>query len=214
LAEISLLNAGEPRTDILPPSLTVEQTRSLLRFGKVDTLFLVNVTGSRLIIAMERGIAKVFDDAMLPDASKSMGSYPYAAGMRFDVNMSMPTFHRISNVQVDLARVYRFHEHGRWRKKQRDRRSLLLDEEDYIPIWAPIDMEQTYRVVTNSYLADGGDSYHELTYDIEDLGISTMLAFVEYCQHVGVLRNPPLDEYSTQHYTHDPILVCDHDACL
>jgi 5'-nucleotidase len=87
------------------------------------------------------------------DNGGSDGSYPYGSGIRWEVDISQPAGSRFSNVEV------------------RDRET---------GVWAPIDPVESYIVVTNSFLAGGGDGY--LTFrDARDEGrfIDT---FINYAQ--------------------------------
>lgn len=111
--------------------------------------------------------------------------------------MSQPIFQRIYNVEVNPQR--------------QDDDSNILHQQ---VAWEPVNITYTSSVVTNLYLAYGGDLYHELSYDVEDLGMPVLLSFVDYCQNVTTLLNRPLEEYSTQTYTHDPSLDCQHPGCL
>ena len=184
-ADISLLNAAEVRTDIAGGTFDIRMAKELLPFME-DSLTLVNITGSRLITAMERGLQKIFDDNELEESSKSMGSYPYTAGLRFSVNMTSAPYERIYDIEVNPG----------------------LNS-----TWQPFNMTHTYTIVTNSYLANGGDSYHELSYGNEDLEhLPALAAFVDYCQdHLlaqdRLLADPSSDLYSTKTYTHASQLI-------
>jgi 5'-nucleotidase, C-terminal domain len=186
-ADFSLSNGGEARTDLVSGNFTVLDLRSFLPFGD-ETLALVNVTGKALLTAMERALQKIFDDHVLEEASKSMGSYPYLAGMVYDVNMTEPSFQRITNVLVNPQLNY--------------------------SSWKPMNLTHTYRVVTNAHLANGGDSYHDISYFVDELEYPANLAFADYAQHVQELGHPTLEEYSTQSYIHDNRLDCQHKGCL
>jgi len=71
--------------------------------------------------------------------------------------------------------------------------------------WTAIDESATYTVVTGTFIAGGKDGY--LTFGTlsddkqTDLGVIDAPTFVLYCQQVGTLEDPPLDEWSTQKFT-------------
>ena len=177
-AEISILNAGEIRNDILAGNFTVGNSHEILPFGSSGTLVLMDITGSRLMTAMERGIQKIFDDNLLDESSKSMGSYPYGAGIRFSVNMTAQSFSRLYDVEVNSTGS-----------------------------WQPINKTHVYQVVTTSYLANGGDSYHEFIDGHLDLEISPLAAFVQYCENAAILEDPRPEFFSTKDYIHDSRLI-------
>jgi 5'-nucleotidase/UDP-sugar diphosphatase len=69
--------------------------------------------------------------------------------------------------------------------------------------WAPIDLVQTYTVVTNSFIASGRDGYYTFVSDgVVGSYIDTFLeygqSFVNYVREVQTLVDLPLSEYSTQ----------------
>jgi 5'-nucleotidase len=66
------------------------------------------------------------------DSASGGGAFPYAAGLRFATDLSAPPGSRISAVEVNprLAGT-----------------------------WSPIDPQKRYAVVTNSFIARGGDGY-------------------------------------------------------
>ena len=102
----------------------------------------------------------------------SSGAYPYAYGLRYDVDL--PSF-TVSNVEVN-PRVE--------------------------GTWEAIDEAATYTVVTNSFLARGGDGY----FTAEDLDkVDTFKeyaqAFVDFVEEVGSVEDVPLDVYSTKSIT-------------
>lgn len=184
-AEISILNAGEVRIDMEQGNFTMGEARELLLFG-TNTLVLIDIKGAKLVTALERGIQKIFDDKAAEaglNSTTPSGAFPYGAGIRWNVNMSKPFPRRLFDVEVNP----RFE--GRWES---------------------LDLHRTYTIVTNSYLAGGGDSYHEFSSAEDEHAIDTTLnsleSFVEYCHYFGVLLNPQEDHYSTQTYVHSDVL--------
>jgi uncharacterized surface protein with fasciclin (FAS1) repeats len=71
--------------------------------------------------------------------------------------------------------------------------------------WTAIDESATYTVVTGTFIAGGKDGYltfGTLADDLQtDLGVIDAPTFVLYCQQVGTLEAPPLEEWSTQKFT-------------
>lgn len=185
-AEISILNAGEVRTDIEQGNFTMGDARKLLTFD-FNTLVVIHIKGSKLVTALERGIQKIFDDKAAAEeglnSTTPSGAFPYGAGIRWNVNMSQPFPRRLSDIQVN----------PRFERQ-----------------WQELDLHRVYTIVTNSYLAGGGDAYHEFSSaedeHVIDTGMNSLESFVEYCLHFGVLLNPSEDHFSTQTYTHDNFL--------
>ncbi|KAG7373741.1 5'-nucleotidase/2',3'-cyclic phosphodiesterase and related esterase [Nitzschia inconspicua] len=107
-------------------------------------------------------------------SGESSGAYPYASGLRYDVDGN--NFEMpISNVEVNVRLE------GTW--------TLINDSE-------------IYTVVTNDFIAAGGDGYVTFTEveEVTDLFLEYANTFVRYCQKVGTLLDPPLSEYSTKSF--------------
>lgn len=103
-----------------------------------------------------------------------MGSYPFAAGLRFDIDKTAEFGMRITNLEINPR----------------------LEGE-----WMPIASEETYEVVTNSFIASGRDGYFTFL-DVADTLFETFIeygqSFVNYAREVGVIVEPPLSQFSTQ----------------
>ena len=110
------------------------------------------------------------------DLGQSSGSHPYAAGLRWDLDMSQPRGKRFSNVQV------------------RDKASGT---------WAALDPAKTYVLVTNDFVAAGKDGFTTLG-PIYAAGryVNTYLlytqTFVDYLTATGPLARPPRGDYAHQ----------------
>lgn len=191
-ADLAIVNAGEVKMDIPAGNFTVADAWNVLPYN--NTLVLVQIQGKELVTVLERALQKLVDDHSLAESSNettSGGAYPYGAGIRFEVNMSQAFPNRLSNVQVNPQLA-----HGSW---------------------SPVNLSQQYSVVTNSYLAAGGDGYNEFNRLPEDAIIDTkmhsLVAFLEYCQEIQVLQEPPHEYFSTQQYT-NTIYDWKHQDCL
>jgi 5'-nucleotidase/UDP-sugar diphosphatase len=113
------------------------------------------------------------------DEGGSNGSYPYGSGIRWDADLTKPAGERFINVEVQL-------DDG---------------------TWVPIDLAATYTVVTNSFLAAGGDGYETFAAAVADGRMTDTLieyaqAFVDWITEnaAGVVSVPPASEFSTQTY--------------
>jgi 5'-nucleotidase len=112
-----------------------------------------------------------------PDGSD--GSFPYGSAIRWAVDLTQPAGSRFTDVEV----------------------------RDDAGNWAPIDAEATYVVVTNSFLASGGDGYATFAAaDAEgrvvDTGIDYAQGFIDWLVEDvdGEIVVPPPSEFSTQSY--------------
>lgn len=127
-----------------------------------------------------RSILEEAGTATLADAGFT-GAYPSAAGLRFDVDYSAPAGERFSNIEV-----------------------MRRGEET----WAPLDPAETYVLVTNSFIAGGGDGYASLAAIPEDRRVNTYIeysqSFINYVLGVGTLEKLPIEEYSTQSFVPAP----------
>ncbi len=100
--------------------------------------------------------------------TKASGAFPYLAGARIKIDLSKPKGERILSFEVK--------ENGKW---------------------TPLDPNKTYRLATNSFLAQGGDFYSILKNTKgyrEDLGFVYSDVFMEYLKNkkrIGIL---PKDE--------------------
>lgn len=96
--------------------------------------------------------------------TKGGGAFPYVAGARYTADMTKPVGSRVTHVDV-----------------------LTKDGK-----WQPLDATQTYSVVTNAYLAGGGDGYAMLKSirNRYDTGFVDALAFIEYVEKENKISPP------------------------
>lgn len=181
-ASISILHAGELQGDIASGTLELGRTKSIL---KNYTLVTLSLQGYQLVTVLERALEKLSNDVQLQQAfgdgmiGHTGSSYPYGAGIRFDVNLSQPFPHRLSQIQVY--------------------NNTTITTTQWEPlVWRGVD----YTIVTSSYLANGGDGYHEFSQvESHDTGLNSLTEFIAYCQRQETLLAPSLNDYSTQSFT-------------
>lgn len=172
-SDICLQNGGGVRIDVPAGEITIGTAYTLLPFA--NTLTEIDMTGQEIINALEDGI----DYALNP--SGSTGAYPYAAGLRWNADLSQPKGSRISNVEVN-PRV--------------------------TGTWASLDPAKTYKVVTNNFMANGSDGYVTLGNIPASRKLDTYLdyaqSFVDYVKRETAAGRAivklPVDEYSTQQF--------------
>ena len=171
-ADISIQNGGGVRVDLPKGDITVEKIYTVLPFK--NTLVQLKATGQE--------IKAVLEDAMDAVVNNNSGSYPYAGGLHWDVDLTQTKGQRISNLQVQNAS-------GQYQ---------------------PLDMNQTYQVITISFLADGQDfytSFKNITGERRvDVGLDYAEAFLQYINSMQgntgqkLITRLPVAHYSTQNY--------------
>lgn len=168
-AQIAIQNAGGVRTDVPRGDVDVEAVYGLLPFG--NTLVRLNATGRELTQALEDAVDAIF-------SRSASGSYPYAAGLRWKVDLRQPRGSRLTEFEVHDERLG----------------------------WQPLHPAATYTVATIDFLADGMDGY--ATFGTirderrEDVGLIDAEVFLEYLKTLpgspAQLGRLPGELYSTQ----------------
>lgn len=174
-ADVSIQNAGGVRTDIETGPITIGDAYTLLPFA--NTLVDLTMTGAEI----EQVLNEAVDFAHVTGGST--GAYPYAAGLRWDVDMTRTEGQRLFNIEV----------------RSRDE-----------TVWRPLEDSETLNVVTNSFTAGGQDGYVTFgTVTDDGRAVDTFLdyaqSFVDYVLEKGTLSKPMLEDYSTQSYTAPPL---------
>ncbi len=152
LADACIQNAGGVRIAINKGEITIGDAYSLLPFA--NTLFEIKMYGSEIKQVLEDAITNI-------KKGGSSGSFPYAYGLKYDVDMSKNLNHAISNLEI------------------KDRKTGK---------WSTIDENKLYTIVTNSYTAQGKDGYvtFKSVQDKRGAGVDTYLdyalSFVKYVE--------------------------------
>lgn len=167
-AQFALQNAGGVRVPVAAGAMSMNTAFTLLPFTNV--LVELEVTGKEVLSALEDGVANYLD------LGQSNGSHPYAAGLRWDLDMSKAKGQRFTNVQV------------------RDK---------VTGAWVALDAAKTYVMVTNDFVAAGKDGYTTLG-NVYNAGkyVNTYLlytqSFVDYVLAKGTVARPARADYSHQ----------------
>jgi 5'-nucleotidase / UDP-sugar diphosphatase len=171
-ADISLQNAGGVRVDVAAGDITVGRVYTVLPFK--NTLVRLTMTGAEVKQALEDGIT------FLLAGSGNTGAYPYAASLRYTVDLNQPANQRIRNLEVQSA----------------------------AGVWGPINASANYRLITNNFLADGGDGYATLRGITgsrrEDTFLDYAEPFLDYVRTRSPLARLPVAQYSTQQFIDTP----------
>ena len=131
-ADVAIQNGGGCRVDIAQGNYSFDDAYTLLPFS--NTLEILTMDGAAVVRVLEDALAEPLDSA------GSSGAYPYAAGLRFDVDASKPRGARISNVMINSA---------------------VATATNTPAMWEPLDPARQVRVVTNDYISQGKDGYAE-----------------------------------------------------
>jgi 5'-nucleotidase/UDP-sugar diphosphatase len=179
-ADIAIQNGGGVRIDLPAGDITIADAFTLLPFS--NTLVILDMSGQQIINVLEDALANFIDNG------GSNGSYPYAAGLRYQVDASQSKGSRISEVTVNPQ----------------------VDGD-----WAAINTTTIYRVVTNNFIASGRDGYTTFSEpyeagEFEDTFTEYAQGFINYAANLNSesqqVDKLPVEEYSTQ-------LFIDTDNC-
>ncbi|MEC9255150.1 MAG: 5'-nucleotidase C-terminal domain-containing protein, partial [Pseudomonadota bacterium] len=179
-ADIAIQNGGGVRVDLAAGDVTIADAFTLLPFS--NTLVILDMTGQQIIDVLEDALANFLDN------DGSSGSYPYASGLRYDIDASQAEGSRVSNVEVNSQ---------------------------VAGTWAAINPAATYRVVTNDFIASGQDGYTTFSVpfdagNYEDTYTEYAQGFINYVEALTEdgqqVQKLPIEEYSTQ-------LFIDADGC-
>lgn len=185
-ADIAIQNAGGVRVDVSAGQYTIADAYTLLPFS--NTLVTLNMTGAQIVQVLEEALANTLDNG------GSSGSYPYASGLRYNVNASATQGNRISQVEINPR---------------------------LSGSWASIDLNANYVVATNDFIASGRDGYDTFgevysAGNFVDTYTEYAQGFVDFLKQLTSngqsLSKLPAEEYSTQRYIGRD--GCDHSAQL
>lgn len=161
LADACIQNAGGVRIAIEKGDITMGDAYTLLPFA--NTLYEINMTAPEIHRVLEDAVEEAFYGG--EDNKTSTGAFPYAYGLRYDINVLADRGSRVTGIEI------------------KDRKT---NEWSYLDL---NDTEKMYTIVTNSYIAGGKDGY--LTFkEVQEQegreGVDTYLdyamSFVKYVQ--------------------------------
>lgn len=166
-ADIAIQNGGGVRSSVRPGPFTISDAITLLPFS--NTLVTLELTGQQIINVLEDALSNHLDQ------SGSTGSYPYASGLRFNVDASALKGSRVTAVEVN-PRLQ--------------------------GTWMPINVAATYVVVSSDYLASGRDGYATFTEATNIINTYTEYSqgLINYATVATTLEKVSFAEYSTQVY--------------
>ena len=196
--DIAIINSGAIRRDILPGDLTVGTVRTQVLPFSEDRAAFLSVTPAEIKATLETPLIDdglIFSEEMqkefFPDVptvklKRSFeAKYPYAAGLRYDVNISAPDGEKVSNILIQPR---------------------YAGDDDWIALDVT-DESTLLRVVTSDYLAGGGDGYftgvpRERVKILENLELADL--FLSYCSRQEELIGPDrIEDMSTREFVYD-----------
>ncbi len=173
-ADFAVQNSGGVRVAIPQGDLSYDTAYRVLPFA--NTLVELTLTGAEVQAALEDAVSFHLDP--VNGVRGSDGAHPYAAGLRWALDMSKPKGQRFSQLEV------------------RHRATGA---------WAPLDKDKRYIVVMNDYIASGRDGYTTLGKVIADrsrwvdTGLYYTQTFIDFvASHQGLLLKQPADQYAHQ----------------
>jgi 5'-nucleotidase len=165
-ADLSLQNGGGARVDLAIGTLSVDDIYKVLPFR--NTLVRLSMSGAEVRAALEDAVDRV--------VAGNTGAYPYAGGLRWDVDLNRPFGARLAN----------------------------LEQRNAAGEWLPLDPGKTYQVIASDFIASGHDGYTTLATIGGERRVDTYLAyadsFLQYARDNGSLKRPASSDYSTQSF--------------
>jgi hypothetical protein len=206
--DVSLINAGSLRGDIGVGDVTAGTIRKdVLPFGQ-DQAVVFSTTPADIKATLEGAIqdnkqwlALSEEESIeqqlqfFPNVPPLVvkwpfeASYPYASGLRYDVDLTAPNGQRVTNIEIKTlladAEILRGSSTREWKR--------LEDTDDSMPI----------RIVSSAFLESGGDGYFPASSPhtdrvVLDVGITDL--FVLYASKQETLIGPSIDDMSTKFF--------------
>jgi 5'-nucleotidase len=167
-SEIAIQNGGGVRIDVPKGDFSVGTAYKLLPFA--NTIVELEMTGNEISKVLEEAL----DLALKPDGST--GAYPYAAGLRWEIDASKSFGSRFSNIQFKAPNAIH---------------------------WIDLETDRIYKVATNNYIAAGKDGYKTFgivskSGRVVDTYLDYAQSFVNYVKKYKFIDKLPLEDYSTQ----------------
>ena len=172
-ADLSLIHAGMAHTDIEIGDFTVQHATDLLgdRFFN-EPIVILKVTGQQLRVALEQGVETSILN-LQQGKDQIVPSYPFGAGIRYDVDISEATMKRVTNIQVlenvDDSSNRRSLRGTSKSSSGRDLVNTDVDADD--GSWVQLDLQRVYSVVTTQHVAQGGHGYSVFASVLRESGV-------------------------------------------
>ena len=208
--DIALINAGAFRSDIFAGDLTAGFVRRQVMPFTNNRVAYLSVTPAEIyetlngalvdtgFVISEEQQAQFFPESPTVKLTWPYEStYPYAAGLRYDVDLNAPEGQKATNVRIHAASSY-------GEKDGSGGKANKGDVEDGWILLDPTDDTTLIRALSSDYLAGGGDGYFQTVPEdrieiLDALGITQL--FLYYCSLQNELVGPHyIDEMSTRDF--------------
>lgn len=208
--EIALINGGAFRSDIFAGDLTagfvrkqvVPFTNNRVAYLSVTPAEIYETLNGALVdtgfVISEEQQAQFFPESPTVKLTWPYEStYPYAAGLRYDVDLNAPEGQKATNVRIHASSSY-------GEKDGSGGTANKGDVEDGWVLLDPTDDTTLIRALSSDYLAGGGDGYFQTVPEdrieiLDALGITQL--FLYYCSLQKELVGPHyIDEMSTRDF--------------
>ena len=214
--DVVLVNAGGFRADILPGDLTVGYIQSMVMPFNNNRVAYLSVTPAEIYDTLN---AALFDTGIVITEEQQRrngenptvkltwpfeSTYPYAAGLRYDVDLNAPEGQKATNVIIrskSLSNETVASIEGNAANKTME---AVGDVEDGWMYLDPSDSSTLIRVLSSDFLAGGGDGYFQTVakerIEIED-ALEFNDVFMYYCTLESELIAPHyIDGMSTRNF--------------
>ena len=211
MVDVSFVNAGSLRGDIDVGDVTAGTVRKdILPFGQ-DQAVVFSTTPAGIKATLEGAVQedkqwlalseedsieqqKQFFPGVRPLVVKwpFEASYPYAGGLRYDVDLTAPNGQRVINIEINALTNGAENLRGTGSSATREWKVLDITDES-----TPI------RVVASAFLESGGDGYFPTTSSHTDkmvLDVSVTDLFIIYASKQEKMVGPTVEEMSTRNF--------------
>ena len=201
--DIALINGGAFRSDIFAGDLTAGFVRKMVIPFTNNRVAYLSVTPAEIYETLNGALfdtgfvisgeqqAQFFPESPTVKLTWPFEStYPYAAGLRYDVDLNAQEGQKATNV-----RIHPFSSYGERDSDEMEDGWILLD---------PTDDTTVIRALSSDYLAGGGDGYFQTVLEdrieiLDELGITQL--FMYYCSLQSELLGPrDIGEMSTRKF--------------
>ena len=208
--DIALINGGAFRSDIFAGDLTAGFVRKKVMPFTNNRVAYLSVTPAEIyetlngalfdtgFVISEEQQAQFFPESPTVKLTWPYEStYPYAAGLRYDVDLNATEGQKATNVRIHSSSSY----------GEKGGSGVMANEGDVEDGWIfldPADDTTLIRVLSSDYLAGGGDGFFQTVPEdrieiLDALGITQL--FMYYCSLQPELLGPDyIDDMSTRNF--------------
>jgi 5'-nucleotidase, C-terminal domain len=185
-----------------------EDARDLLPYN--NELIVLVLEGKEIVHALEHGMRDALEQGVA-------GAYPKTAGIRYDLAEENMVLMMMMMEEEEVSHPPEKNHPRPLKGTSSKRRRLLSSYQVWGPscTWEALEYHKLYTVLTNEYLAQGGDGYHMLHHkakNITSTGMREAEVFWQFAQSTCILELPQWKQKE-----HDNVVetqVADHMAIM